>query len=240
MVVSSAIMLTAIAIFIFIFISRSAGATPRFFGYTIHIVVSGSMEPDIQIGDFVLAEDADIADIQIGDDVIFNSPDPNLNNMPILHRVQDIIIDSDGKVWLVTKGINNPINDEYHVSVIIGRKIWKSTGIGKLATYFSDVQRLLLTGIFAVALIVAIKFSMKIFSKYAKNNDELKRNERLRNEAKAELAAQLKAMLANVNFKPDPTNENGNVDLIKPSTPTDDDESDEKTSLDSTTNTDKS
>ena len=88
---------------------------PNVFGYSIFKVVSGSMEPNIKIGDFVIIKKTN--NYKVNDIVTYID---NNNNL-VTHRLIKI---NDFKV--ITKGDNNNTSDpEIALSSIQGKVIYK-------------------------------------------------------------------------------------------------------------------
>lgn len=83
---------------------KNPGQTPNLFGYKFFNVISGSMKPNLEIGDIVIIKE--IENINKGDIITFKQQDSI-----ITHRVVDIIKE-DGKIYYQTKGDNNNSNDE--------------------------------------------------------------------------------------------------------------------------------
>lgn len=75
-------------------------SNPSFFGYYFYRVLSGSMEPSIEIGDYVLVKEDD--DLVVGDVITYK-----VDNNFITHRIVDITSDT-----IVTKGDNNNTSDD--------------------------------------------------------------------------------------------------------------------------------
>lgn len=71
------------------------------FDYTLNVVVTDSMEPEIMVGDFVLAKRVDIDTLKVGDNIIFQH-----GKIRIIHSVYEIETDESGKRIITTKGIN--------------------------------------------------------------------------------------------------------------------------------------
>eukprot|EP00354_Favella_ehrenbergii_P009553 CAMPEP_0170451728 /NCGR_PEP_ID=MMETSP0123-20130129/872_1 /TAXON_ID=182087 /ORGANISM="Favella ehrenbergii, Strain Fehren 1" /LENGTH=142 /DNA_ID=CAMNT_0010713515 /DNA_START=133 /DNA_END=561 /DNA_ORIENTATION=- len=70
------------------------------------VVLSGSMEPSMQRGDvLLLAKNTPIVN---GDIIVYELPGEGI---PIVHRVVTWQKDDKGKIKLLTKGDNNPVND---------------------------------------------------------------------------------------------------------------------------------
>lgn len=79
---------------------------PSFFGWKPFIVLSGSMETQISVGDIVIVKEVDTRTLKKCDIIAFRNKD-----IVITHRIDDIITE-DGKVKYITKGDNNNTRDE--------------------------------------------------------------------------------------------------------------------------------
>lgn len=75
------------------------------FGYKVFVVISGSMEPNIHVGDIVITKNVDEENIKIGDVITFNN-----DKYTITHRVIDII--QDDEIFYKTKGDHNSVADK--------------------------------------------------------------------------------------------------------------------------------
>ncbi len=84
------------------------GRMPSLFGYGIVRIQSGSMEPVIHTGDFILIKKTAAEKIQAGDIITFKSDDPTIKDLPNTHRVVEVI---DNGREFVTKGEANLTND---------------------------------------------------------------------------------------------------------------------------------
>ena len=88
---------------------------PRFLGYEIYNVVSGSMEPEIPVGSILYVEPVDPKDLVAGEVIAFMSEDSVIS-----HRVvENMVIEGE----IVTKGDANAAEDMNTVSyaAVIGR-----------------------------------------------------------------------------------------------------------------------
>ena len=91
-------------------------ATPSLGPYRLYIVLSGSMEPTLQVGGMVVVKEVPASEIQTGDIITFNSG--GKSNTPTTHRVIDI---EEG--LFQTKGDANEVADPVPVeaSRIVGK-----------------------------------------------------------------------------------------------------------------------
>jgi len=77
----------------------------------MNVVVSGSMEPVMYRGDIVIV-DKNPSSVQVGDIVVYKA---TWVNEDVIHRVKEIYKTSNGSMYLITKGDNNPVADPYPV-----------------------------------------------------------------------------------------------------------------------------
>lgn len=94
---------------------------PNLFGYSILRVVTGSMDPTIGVGDFVVIKKCD--SYKVDDIVTFIDSNGNI----ITHRIKEI-----NKDMMITQGdANNTADDEIHVSSVVGKVIYHFDDIFK-------------------------------------------------------------------------------------------------------------
>lgn len=118
------------------------------FGFKPYIVLSGSMEPNLQIGDMIISKSVNEDQIKIGDIITFVDNNKNI----ITHRVVDILI-KDGKKLYQTKGDNNSSKDVGVISIenIKGKYSFKISKIGSIIT-----EMITPTGLIITILIITI------------------------------------------------------------------------------------
>ena len=106
-----------------------------YFKYYALTIGSGSMEPNIKVGDVVIVKQKgyEVNDIQIGTVIVYRH-----NNVQIVHRVVDIV-KSDNDYIFYTKGDNNDIKDSWYVEEkdIIGIATYKLPYIGLPTVWLS-------------------------------------------------------------------------------------------------------
>ncbi len=119
---------------IFTVVSRINNSNPSVFGYSIYRVSSGSMSPELEIGDVILGKAVgDPMEINVGDVVTYEGRG-ELSGMLITHKVIVAPYEEDGVLKLQTKGIaneipDNPINTDRVVSVVV-------TKVGFLTVFY--------------------------------------------------------------------------------------------------------
>lgn len=92
-------------------LNRVSGVTPSVFGYTIQRVTSGSMEPELMVGDVILSKNVDdVSTLAVGDIITFDGG-AQFGDKNVTHRVVVAPKEEDGVVKLQTKGDANDIAD---------------------------------------------------------------------------------------------------------------------------------
>lgn len=103
-VLATVIAVIALAIVI---LQRVTNNKLKLFGYGVYTVISESMLPEYEIGDMFIAKEINQDSIKIGDDIVYIGQEDSYKDKVITHRV--IRMEKDGTI--VTKGINNPLED---------------------------------------------------------------------------------------------------------------------------------
>lgn len=97
------------------------------FSYRMFTVVSGSMEPEYNIGDVLISKETKPSDIKVGDDVSYLGNSGTFNGKVVTHRVIKIEKDIEGKYVFHTKGIANLVADPLvHESQLYGVVVRKA------------------------------------------------------------------------------------------------------------------
>ena len=105
---------------------------PSFLGYKNFVIMSGSMEPELNIGDIVFVKEDN--NINVGDIISFNE-----DGETVTHRVIEII-EQEYEIYYKTKGdANNAVDTELNSHKNIeGKYIFKIPKIGKVVTFLQS------------------------------------------------------------------------------------------------------
>ena len=125
--------------------------TPSVFGIKTFVIISGSMEPNLNIGDIIVVKKVEQNELKKGDVISFRN-----GESVITHRINDIKIENNGIIKYETKGDNNNISDKNYVIYedIEGRMVNKIPVLGKVA--------LLLKNKVIIIIIIMIFYMMYI------------------------------------------------------------------------------
>lgn len=140
--------------------------TPSFFGIKTYVVISGSMEPKLKIGDIVIAKRITPEELQVGDIISFRQ-----GHSIITHRISNINRTSDG-IEYKTKGDNNNIKDIEIVNEkqIEGKVVEIIPVLGKISLLLQN--KIVITTIILFFYIYVIMINR---NNKKKNNRNLKR-----------------------------------------------------------------
>lgn len=107
-------------------------------GIRIYNVSTESMLSKYSVGDIILAKDVDPSTLKIGDDIAYNGKEGQLEGKIITHEIQAITKNEDGSYTIITKGVQNDIEDPAINSSQIKGKIVKKlvilSAISKVAS----------------------------------------------------------------------------------------------------------
>ena len=141
--------------------------TPSFLGIKTYVIVSGSMQPELDIGDIVVVKDIEENELQEGDIISFRE-----GQSVVTHRIIEIE-NKDNQKQIKTKGDNNNSvdNNIVHVDAIEGKVITSIPLIGNLA--------IMLQGKITIIIIVIIFYAYFVRSEKIKNKRERRKLKRL-------------------------------------------------------------
>ncbi|MGN0629829.1 MAG: signal peptidase I, partial [Ruminococcus sp.] len=138
------------------------------FGKSIMMVTTGSMEPSIHEGDYILIEKTAPELLDEGDIITFFSEDKAIYGMPNTHR----ILEKSDDGGFITKGDANPVPDSYKVypEKIIGVYVRKIRFL-RWINSFKSAKKLVLFLVFAAALAMSF-YEIRTIGKIAKDSSE--------------------------------------------------------------------
>lgn len=156
-VIAAVFFVLAFSLLIFATLSRS-NPDISLFGCRFYYVLTGSMEPEIKEGSFIVAKETPFEELKVGDTISFISRDPDIEGMINSHEIYSVDINGDGITEITTKGAANPAPDEYKVyeEDIKGRVVFSSYAIGKVFEFLSNRTVSFCVTVLPIAIIVLI------------------------------------------------------------------------------------
>lgn len=174
------------------------GNVPAIFGYRLLHVVSGSMEPMIESGSYIIIKEADVSTLCEGDIITFVSEESSIYGMYNTHRIYDICTDTyTGETLFITKGDAYTEPDIYPVKTeqVVGKLV-------KILPYGKTLNKIMTNlsnnyvyfGVVIVPLLIClasyfVQFMEAIFSKddeEQEEKEELKKEELKKEETESD------------------------------------------------------
>lgn len=150
----------------------SKDKVPSVFGYKPFIVLSGSMEPNIRIGDLIFVKKANIESLKVNDVIAFRDDDKTVTT----HRIIGIDTETYGQKCFITKGDSNNVKDEILTckNNLEGLYTSRIPKIGKIIMFIQEPLgfAVLMLSIFIICLFIYLFENKQIDKKYTKLNDE--------------------------------------------------------------------
>ncbi|MGE3271425.1 MAG: signal peptidase I, partial [Chloroflexota bacterium] len=130
-----------------------AGAAPTLFGYESFVVLSGSMEPVLQVGDLAVVGPVRPDQLRVRDIISYRTPvQPN---MVVTHRLVGIDTNEAGQMTFTTRGDANDSVDQVEVDpqAVLGRVAYAVPKMGYLVDFARQpLGKLVLLGLPALLL----------------------------------------------------------------------------------------
>ena len=147
---------------------------PSIAGYSIFRITTGSMEPTIPTGTYILTRKTPADLIGEGDIITFYSEDPAIAGMPNTHRVMQVV-EGDTRNF-VTRGDANHIDDKLPVdqSQVIGRYVCSLERLTAFVNFFLQKSVLILLLLLqGVCLVLAAGMAKRLRHKEKKEPEAL-------------------------------------------------------------------
>ena len=131
---------------------------PSIFGIKNFIVISGSMEPAIEVGDIVFIQKTD--DIRENDIIAFK-----YKNSVITHRVKEVVDNNGNKAYLTKGDANSQVDDEMVLKKdVYGKSVFVLKKVGNIVLFFrTPVGLMAITILFLISIAIStINFKKKV------------------------------------------------------------------------------
>lgn len=161
------IIVVGVLLFVFIVcLQRFSNNRLSFFNYRMFTVVSGSMEPEYEIGDVLIAKEKDPTTIRVGDTISYLGTIGQFDDKVITHRVVNIEKDKDGKLLFHTKGDANLIEDPIvHQDKLYGVVIYKTIILSNIYRVVGTSTGMFIFVVLPILYIIGSEFISFLVSK---------------------------------------------------------------------------
>ncbi|MBR2523566.1 MAG: signal peptidase I [Clostridiales bacterium] len=152
-ILSIVFLAAAIAFTAYVMIMNMQGKAVSVFGYSVLRVVTGSMEPTIFTGDYIIVQKTTPAELKEGDIITYYTEVDEIKDLIVTHRI--IKVNDDGS--FITQGDANQIPDSIPVKPerLLGKYLYKARFFGMIAS-FADSSKLILFLVIIPILLMSI------------------------------------------------------------------------------------
>ena len=119
-------------------------------GYRIFRVITGSMEPEYDVGEVVISKEVDPKKIKVGDDIVYLGTYGEYNGKIIMHAVIAIDTDENGNLNFHAKGLHSSSVEDPQI------KASQIYGVVKVKSGILTVLYKLATNIYSLFVIITI------------------------------------------------------------------------------------
>ena len=100
-----------VVVLLYLAIGSKGNGLPFLQNYQLFTVLSGSMEPTLNVGGVIIVEKVDPMTLEEGDIITFVSNDTTLNGKVVSHRILQVVDNNNGRMF-ITKGDANEDRDD--------------------------------------------------------------------------------------------------------------------------------
>ena len=168
-IIGTILIVVLIAVVIVMFDARMSGEAPSIFGYQIYRVSSESMEPELMVGDVILAKEVDPQEIQKGDIVTYKGEKGTFDGKLITHKVIEDPEYVNGEYVFQTAGIYEGAlpDPEWGEDQLLGRYVKKLPFIDKIYNFFVTPY-----GLITFILVIMVLFGYEMIALILSYKDE--------------------------------------------------------------------
>lgn len=157
-IIACIVLIPILLINLYIMIQANANQdeVPNILGYKPFIVLSGSMETEIHVGDLIITKNINPKNLEIDDVIAFRDEE----NTVTTHRIIDIV-EKEGTNYFVTKGDNNTSQDKNLVEYkdVEGIYVTRIPGIGSMLSTLSEPTTIIIL-VLGVTIIFGVGFTI--------------------------------------------------------------------------------
>lgn len=133
-----------------IILQKVSNSNKSIAGYRIFRVITGSMEPEYDVGEVVISKEVDPKSIKVGDDIVYLGSYGEYSGKIIMHEVVAIDTDENGNLNFHAKGLHSSSVEDPQIKE---RQIY---GVVKFKSGILTVLYKLATNIYSLFVIISI------------------------------------------------------------------------------------
>lgn len=172
-IISAILIVVAIINIILLYYNLKGDKAPNVLGIYFFNIISGSMQPELDINDVIVVKKVDVEELADGDIITFEQ-----DKKTISHRIVEIKKVGKEKIFY-TKGDNNLVADEGYVKTnqIYGKVVFHIPRVGKIVQYIQQEEGFVRTIVIIVIIfiLISLRQNKKNKRKIVRKKYEIKR-----------------------------------------------------------------
>lgn len=162
-IISATFLVITFVLVVVMMFTRIQGKTPQIFGYQILRISSGSMSPELEVGEIILSKRVkDVKNLEVGDIITYRGEFGSYADKNITHKVVVKPYEVNGTLYLQTQGVaNNYIDPEISEDQILGKMICVIPFLGAVYSFFMTKWGLIIVLAFLALLFINEIFNLK-------------------------------------------------------------------------------
>lgn len=165
-----------VVLILLLILTKMSGGVPSLFGYSVYVIASPSMTPELEIGDIIISKAYDGGELNVDDVVEYVGKSGDMKGKIITHKI--ISIDGEGEERvIVTKGTANTEADPpIAPSDVISVMTYKTVVIDKIYSVISTTWGFIFLVILPMAAMIVSEI-VDLAKQIKKEKEEGCRNE---------------------------------------------------------------
>lgn len=167
-----------LALVVSLLAAHMRGEVPHLFGYSVINIISESMEPTIEQGEYILIKQVPPEDVQKNDIICFYSTDPAIYGYLNTHRVVEEPFLADGDLRFITKGDHNltPDHTPAEGDKLVGVYVKHLRALTVVLTFLNDHMIAVFAVLFSLGTAAAVGGMAVAYKKEKAANADCEQN----------------------------------------------------------------
>ena len=179
-IIYTIIFIIVLMLLIMVILQRTSNNEVTIGGYRIFVVATGSMVPEYDVGDVIVAKEVPASELKVGDNIAYRGAVGGFNGKIITHKIK--VIEENGEDYkIITQGVANTGEDpEINQTQILGKITNKLIILSWFEKIVSNNYAFYCIIFIPIALLIFKQFRSFISDEEDEDDDETEENENIK------------------------------------------------------------
>ncbi len=179
-IIYTIIFIIVLMLLIMVILQRTSNNEVTIDGYRIFVVATGSMVPEYDVGDVIVAKEVPASELKVGDNIAYRGAVGGFNGKIITHKIK--VIEENGEDYkIITQGVANTGEDpEINQTQILGKITNKLIILSWFEKIVSNNYAFYCIIFIPIALLIFKQFRSFISDEEDEDDDETEENENIK------------------------------------------------------------